>query len=209
MLDSRSKKWHNISFDIKHTGGAVLLPWFLSKQWFATPSRHAIAVLSKYSAFSFDGFTKDGTVSFCTPGACSWFPLSSTEQWRNLSNTKNMPWILFDWYAKQGKLLILIKALTRDTLLRKHHSGWRGCKMFSEFCQQDFETRLYVETLWITTPIKSKQVFEVMAAHNRLKNFCGGQKAQGMALRDWISLPCHLIVTSLKRFRSHENHDEP
>ncbi|XP_051937138.1 uncharacterized protein LOC127610715 [Hippocampus zosterae] len=49
---------------------------------------------------------------------------------------------------------------------------------------KDFENRLYVETLWITTPIKGKQVFDVMAAHNRLKHFCDRQKAQGYPMPD-------------------------
>lgn len=48
-------------------------------------------------------------------------------------------------------------------------------------CLQDFETRLYVSTEWITTKLESGKLADLMAACSRLADYCKRQSDAGMS----------------------------
>ncbi|XP_061546208.1 heme-binding protein soul2 [Phycodurus eques] len=76
-------------------------------------------------------------------------------------------------------LVSLCKALTINDIC----TNGRPCPEYTLVAlNEDFESRLYVETRWITTQIKDDQIIDVIAAHNRLKNFCDRQKAKGFPM---------------------------
>ncbi|XP_061601083.1 heme-binding protein soul2 [Cololabis saira] len=62
-----------------------------------------------------------------------------------------------------------------------------------EETNKDFEVRLYAATDWITTKVDGKAATEVVAASQRLKNFCERQKEAGQEIQD--AWPALLTVT--------------
>ncbi|XP_061766967.1 heme-binding protein soul2 isoform X2 [Nerophis ophidion] len=59
--------------------------------------------------------------------------------------------------------------------------------------EYDFETRLYSDTLWITTKIASRTLHGLIAANSRLNHFCETQKQAGYTTPD--TWPVLITVT--------------
>ncbi|XP_037126788.1 uncharacterized protein LOC119134318 [Syngnathus acus] len=65
---------------------------------------------------------------------------------------------------------------------------------------EDFETRLYDETRWITTQVKSQQLSDVMAAHYRLQGFYDRHKANGHPIPDGYPVLISVIKVADKLY---------
>ncbi|XP_061913718.1 heme-binding protein soul2 [Entelurus aequoreus] len=84
-------------------------------------------------------------------------------------------------FALLGFVLVsLCKGQTAQTFCQE-----KTCPEFTLLeSNQDFETRLYSDTLWITTKVASRTLPELAAASSRLKNFCETHKQAGYTTTD-------------------------